>query len=155
VKAVRGVSLAIGRGERVGIVGESGSGKSMTGRAILRLIRPPGVGTADRLAFDGTDLLRLPEPDMRRLRGRRIAMVLQDPKYSLNPVMTVGRQLIEAFRTADPALAAKAARRKAMEALAAVRIRDVERVYDAHPGDLSGGMGQRVMIAMMGARPDL
>jgi peptide/nickel transport system ATP-binding protein len=156
VRAVRGVSLDIGRGERVGIVGESGSGKSMTGRAILRLIRPPGVVTATRLAFDGIDLVALPEPAMRRLRGRRIAMILQDPKYSLNPVMTVGRQLIEAFRTADPALSAKAARTKALDALAAVRIRDAERVFEAYPGALSGGMGQRVMIAMMVALgPDL
>lgn len=156
VNAVRGVSLTLGRGERLGIVGESGSGKSLTGRSVLRLIRPPGVMQADCLAFDGIDLLRLPEPAMRRLRGRRIAMVLQDPKYSLNPVMTVGRQLVEAFRTADPALTRKAARAKALEALADVRIRDGERVYDAYPGALSGGMGQRVMIAMMVAlSPDL
>ncbi len=156
VRAVRGVSLDIARGERVGIVGESGSGKSMTGRAILRLIRPPGVFTADRLTFDGIDLMALSEAKMRRLRGRRIAMVLQDPKYSLNPVMTVGKQLIEAFRTADPALSAKAARVKALDALGAVRIRDIERVFEAHPGALSGGMGQRVMIAMMVALgPDL
>ncbi|GAA0575100.1 ABC transporter ATP-binding protein [Caenispirillum bisanense] len=156
VHAVRGLSLRVARGERVGIVGESGSGKSMTGRAVLRLIRPPGVVTADRLSFDGTDLLTLPEAEMRRLRGRRIGMVLQDPKYSLNPVMTIGRQLTEAFRTADPALGRRAARAKALEALARVRIHDPERVYDAHPHELSGGMGQRVMIAMMVALgPDL
>ena len=153
VQAVRGVSLTLGRGERLGIVGESGSGKSLTGRAVLRLIRPPGMMRADRLTFDGINLLDLPEPAM---RGRRIAMVLQDPKFSLNPVMTVGRQLVEAFRTANPALTRRAARAKAMEALADVRIRDAERVYDAHPGALSGGMGQRVMIAMMVAlSPDL
>lgn len=156
VNAVRGLSLRVARGERVGIVGESGSGKSMTGRAVLRLIRPPGVVTADRLSFDGTDLRRLPERDMRALRGRRIAMVMQDPKYSLNPVMPIGRQLTEAFRTADRGLGRAAARAKALDALAKVRINDTERVYDAHPHELSGGMGQRVMIAMMVALgPDL
>lgn len=156
VHAVRGLSLRVARGERVGIVGESGSGKSMTGRSVLRLVRPPGVVRADRLAFDGRDLLALPEREMRSLRGRRIAMVMQDPKYSLNPVMPVGRQLTEAFRTADRSLGRAAARAIALDALAKVRITDPERVYDAYPHELSGGMGQRVMIAMMVALgPDL
>lgn len=156
VHAVRGLSLRVARGERVGIVGESGSGKSMTGRSVLRLVRPPGVVSADRLAFDGRDLLALPEREMRSLRGRRIAMVMQDPKYSLNPVMPVGRQLTEAFRTADRSLGRAAARAIALDALAKVRITDPERVYDAYPHELSGGMGQRVMIAMMVALgPDL
>ena len=156
VEAVRGIDLAVRRGERVGVVGESGSGKTMTGRAVLKLIKYPGVVRADELSFDGTDLLGLPEKKMRKIRGGRIAMILQDPKFSLNPVMTVGRQLVEAFVTADPALSKKAAREKAMEALAAVKIRDVERVYEAWPHELSGGMGQRVMIAMMVALgPDL
>lgn len=156
VHAVRGLSLRVARGERVGIVGESGSGKSMTGRSVLRLVRPPGVVSADRLAFDGRDLLALPEREMRALRGRRIAMVMQDPKYSLNPVMPVGRQLTEAFRTADRSLGRAAARAIALDALAKVRITDAERVYDAYPHELSGGMGQRVMIAMMVALgPDL
>ncbi|MBB4313772.1 ABC transporter ATP-binding protein [Roseospira marina] len=158
VEAVRGLSLAVQRGERVGIVGESGSGKSMTGRAILGLIRPPGEVRAHRLAFDGQDLSHLPERRFRRLRGRRIAMILQDPKYSLNPVMRVGRQIVEAFRTADPALSRRAARDRALAALAAVQIpeADLGRVYDAWPHELSGGMGQRVMIAMMVALgPDL
>lgn len=156
VQAVRGLSLRVARGERVGIVGESGSGKSMTGRSVLRLIRPPGVVSADRMAFDGRDLLALPEREMRSLRGRRIAMVMQDPKYSLNPVMAVGRQLTEAFRTADRSLGRAAARAIALDALAKVRITDPHRVYDAYPHELSGGMGQRVMIAMMVALgPDL
>ncbi|MCA1939501.1 MAG: ABC transporter ATP-binding protein [Caenispirillum bisanense] len=156
VHAVRGLSLRVARGERVGIVGESGSGKSMTGRSVLRLVRPPGVVSAGRLAFDGRDLLALPEREMRSLRGRRIAMVMQDPKYSLNPVMPVGRQLTEAFRTADRSLGRAAARAIALDALAKVRITDPERVYDAYPHELSGGMGQRVMIAMMVALgPDL
>lgn len=147
VEAVRGVSFQLGR-ERLGIVGESGSGKTMTGRAVLRLIRPPGKIQTDRMIFDGQDLSKASERDMRALRGRRIAMVMQDPKYSLNPVMRVGDQLTEGLRQRDRPGAAEA-RKKALAALEAVQIRDPERVMDAYPHELSGGMGQRVMIAMM------
>ncbi len=147
VEAVRGVSFDLGR-ERLGIVGESGSGKTMTGRAVLRLIRPPGKITADEMLFDGVDLMRIPESQMRALRGPRIAMVMQDPKYSLNPVMRVGAQLMEGLRQRDR-VSKSAARIKAIEALVAVQIRDPARVMDAYPHELSGGMGQRVMIAMM------
>lgn len=137
VNAVRGLSLTVARGERVGIVGESGSGKSMTGRSILGLIRPPGEVRARRLTFDGRDLLGMPEKEMRTLRGRRIAMIMQDPKYSLNPVMKTGRQLMEALRTADRALGRREARRKALDALSSVQIHDPERVFDAYPHELS------------------
>lgn len=147
VQAVRGVSFSLGR-ERLGIVGESGSGKTMTGRAVLRLIRPPGRIEADRMVFDGTDLMAADEATMRALRGRRIAMVMQDPKYSLNPVMKVGDQLTEGLRQRDR-LGHAEATRKAIAALEAVQIRDPERVLQAYPHELSGGMGQRVMIAMM------
>ncbi len=147
VEAVRGVSFRLDR-ERLGIVGESGSGKTMTGRSILRLIRPPGRIEARRLAFDGVDLLAASEREMRALRGRRIAMVMQDPKYSLNPVMRIGAQLTEGLRLRD-GLGARAATAKALSALEAVQIRDPERVLHAYPHELSGGMGQRVMIAMM------
>jgi peptide/nickel transport system ATP-binding protein len=147
VHAVRGVSFSLGR-ERLGIVGESGSGKTMTGRAVLRLIRPPGRIEADRMVFDGQDLMAASERDMRALRGKRIGMVMQDPKYSLNPVMTVGRQLTEGLRLRD-GLGRADATAKAIAALEAVQIRDPERVMDAYPHELSGGMGQRVMIAMM------
>jgi peptide/nickel transport system ATP-binding protein len=147
VEAVRGVSFTLGR-ERLGIVGESGSGKTMTGRAVLRLIRPPGRIAAAEMRFDGIDLMAAREAGMRALRGRRIAMVMQDPKYSLNPVMRVGAQLTEGLRQRDRA-GADAARRAALAALEAVQIRDPERVMDAWPHELSGGMGQRVMIAMM------
>lgn len=147
VEAVRGVSFTVGR-EKVGIVGESGSGKSMTGRAILRLVTQPGIVTADRLSFDGIDLLAADEARMRQLRGRRISMVMQDPKFSMNPVMTVGRQIAEAYR-AHNRVSAAAARACALDMLRAVRIRDPERVYDAYPHEISGGMGQRAMIAMM------
>ena len=98
--------------------------------------------------FDGQDLMRLPEPQMRALRGRRIAMVMQDPKFSLNPVMKIGAQLTEGLRQRDR-MSAHEARTKALAALEAVQIRDPERVMDAYPHELSGGMGQRVMIAMM------
>ncbi len=147
VEAVRGVSFSLGR-ERLGIVGESGSGKTMTGRSVLRLIRPPGRIEADTMVFDGQDLMKLSERQMRALRGPRIAMVMQDPKYSLNPVMKVGAQLMEGLRQRDR-LGAVAARAKAIAALEAVQIRDPERVMEAYPHELSGGMGQRVMIAMM------
>ncbi len=147
VQAVRGVSFDLGR-ERLGIVGESGSGKTMTGRAVLRLIRAPGRIEADAMTFDGQDLMAATEPDLRALRGRRIAMVMQDPKFSLNPVMKVGAQLMEGLRQRDNAPRAEA-RAKAIAALEAVQIRDPERVMDSYPHELSGGMGQRVMIAMM------
>jgi peptide/nickel transport system ATP-binding protein len=154
VEAVRGISFTLGR-EKLGIVGESGSGKSMTGRAILRLVPPPGEVHAKAIRFEGIDLMSLPEREMRRIRGKRISMVLQDPKFSLNPVMTVGSQIVEAFRINTGASTA-ASRRKALEMLKAVRIRDPERVYSAYPHELSGGMGQRAMIAMMLAPdPDL
>jgi peptide/nickel transport system ATP-binding protein len=147
VEAVRGVSFSLGR-ERLGIVGESGSGKTMTGRAVLRLIRPPGRIQADRMVFDGQDLIGASEREMRALRGKRIGMVMQDPKYSLNPVMSVGDQLTEGLRRRD-GLGRRDAEAKALAALDAVQIRDPRRVMEAYPHELSGGMGQRVMIAMM------
>ena len=145
--AVRGVSFTLGR-ERLGIVGESGSGKSMTGRAILRLIRPPGIVTADHIRLGDDDLMTRSEKDMRSVRGRRISMVMQDPKFSLNPVMTIGEQIIEAYRLHNSASKSDAYQ-KALEMLQAVSIRDSERVMRAYPHEMSGGMGQRIMIAMM------
>jgi peptide/nickel transport system ATP-binding protein len=154
IEAVRGVGFTMGR-EKLGIVGESGSGKSMTGRAVLRLVPAPGRVSVARLEFDGEDLATMDEPAMRRIRGRRISMVMQDAKFSLNPVMTVGQQIDEAYR-AHADVPAVEARRRTLEMLAAVRIRDPERVYRAYPHELSGGMGQRVMIAMMlSPDPDL
>ncbi len=146
-EAVRGVSFDLGR-ERLGVVGESGSGKSMTGRAILGLVRPPGRVTADRMELEGQSILNLPERRMRRIRGRRISMVMQDPKFSLNPVMTIGDQIVEAYRLHAGGNRA-AARQKALDMLAAVQIRDPERVMGTYPHEVSGGMGQRIMIAMM------
>ncbi len=146
-EAVRGVSFTLGR-ERLGIVGESGSGKSMTGRAILRLIRPPGQITADRLEFRGQNLLAMSEKQMQGIRGQKISMVMQDPKFSLNPVMRIGDQIIEIYRFHTGA-SKKAAHARALEMLEAVAIRDPERVMRAWPHEMSGGMGQRIMIAMM------
>jgi len=145
--AVRGISFTLGR-ERLGIVGESGSGKSMTGRAILRLIRPPGKVTADRIAVAGDDIMAMSEREMRSVRGQRISMVMQDPKFSLNPVMSVGEQIMEAYALHADATKAET-KRRALEMLEAVSIRDPERVFRAYPHEMSGGMGQRIMIAMM------
>jgi peptide/nickel transport system ATP-binding protein len=146
-EVVRGVSFTLGR-ERLGIVGESGSGKSQTGRAVLGLTAPSGRVSAQRLAFGGQDLLRMPAANRRALRGRRIAMVLQDPKYSLNPVMTIGEQIVETLRS-HRRVDARAARDAALRSLAAVQIDDPQRVFGLHPHEVSGGMGQRAMIAMM------
>jgi len=153
-EVVRGVSFTLGR-ERLGIVGESGSGKSQTGRAILGLTPAPGVATAKRLEFDGIDLRAASPAQWRKLRGARISMVMQDPKYSLNPVMTIGRQIVEASHQKRPLPRAEA-RDAAIAMLEAVQIRDPARVFDAYPHELSGGMGQRAMIAMMlVTEPDL
>ena len=145
--AVRGISFTLGK-ERLGIVGESGSGKSMTGRAVLRLIRPPGFIEADKLNVHGEDILSLPEKQMRRLRGGRVSMIMQDPKFSLNPVMTVGHQLVEALRAHEKVSRSQAYQR-ALDVLDEVAIRDPKRVFDLYPHEVSGGMGQRIMIAMM------
>jgi peptide/nickel transport system ATP-binding protein len=146
-EVVRGVSFALGR-ERLGIVGESGSGKSQTGRAILGLTAEGGRVTADTLRFSGRDLLGMTPRERRSLRGGRIAMILQDPKFSLNPVMPIGEQIVETLR-AHRAVTPRAARAQAIDALAAVQIDDPERVFRLHAHEVSGGMGQRAMIAMM------
>ena len=148
-EAVRGLSLTLNRGERLGIVGESGSGKSLTGRALLGLLPPDAQCHAKAMKFDGQDLLAMSARKRRQLCGKQMGMILQDPKYSLNPVMTVAQQMREAFDLHGPKLARREMREKIVAALAAVHIRDPERVADTYPHELSGGMGQRVMIAMM------
>ena len=145
VEAVRGVSFDVGQ-ERLGIVGESGSGKSQTGRAILGLT--PGKVSADRIEFDGIDLHDAPARIMRDIRGQRISMIMQDPRYSLNPVMTVGWQIAEAYRVHTNA-SKKEAKDRALDMLKTVRIREPQKVYGLYPHQVSGGMGQRIMIAMM------
>jgi len=152
-EAVRGVSFTLGR-ERLGIVGESGSGKSTVGRALLRLL-PGSRITADRLRFEELDLLQLSEKEMLKVRGRRMSMILQDPKFSLNPIRRVGDQVAETYLRHFRCTRSEA-RDKAIAMLEAVKIRDAERVFQQYPHEISGGMGQRVMIAMMLlADPDL
>ncbi|MGH7154804.1 MAG: ABC transporter ATP-binding protein, partial [Acetobacteraceae bacterium] len=146
-EAVRGVSLALGQ-EKLGIVGESGSGKSLSARAILRLLPGEAKVTADRLTFDGIDIMSATENVMRRIRGRRAGLILQDPKYSLNPVMPVGRQIAEAWQVHKGG-SRRVAEKAAVDLLDQVRIRDPAHVAGLYPHELSGGMGQRVMIAMM------
>ena len=140
VHAVRHISFTLGQ-EKLGIVGESGSGKSTVGRAILGLIPPPGIITADCLHFAGQDVLALNENEMRKIRGQQITMVLQDPTFSLNPVMRIGDQIVETL-TIHGTIRSKEARQLALEILAAVRIRDPQRVLRAYPHELSGGMGR-------------
>ncbi|MFG6082972.1 ABC transporter ATP-binding protein [Paracoccus litorisediminis] len=147
VPAVRNVSFDVGR-EKVGIIGESGSGKSTTGRAIMRLHPGKTQITADRMQFQGLDLLSQSERQMRAIRGHRIAMILQDPKYSLNPVMTVGEQIAETAILHEN-LSRREARLRTIEMLEKVHIRDPERVMGLYPHEVSGGMGQRIMISMM------
>jgi oligopeptide/dipeptide ABC transporter ATP-binding protein len=148
VRAVDGISYTVEHGETVAIVGESGSGKSVGALSILRLIPdPPGRITAGEILFDGRDLLGLPESEMRQIRGRDIGMVFQEPMTSLNPVLTIGRQItevVEQHQRADRAAAAK----RALELLEMVGVGDAGRRLKQYPHQLSGGMRQRVMIAV-------
>ncbi|PCE31236.1 ABC transporter ATP-binding protein [Burkholderia ubonensis] len=154
VDVVQHLSMRIGC-ERVGIVGESGSGKSMTARALMGLVRAPGRVRAARLEFGGQDLLGLSERGWRRLRGSGIGLVLQDPKYSLNPVRRIGEQVAEAGLL-HRAFGKGDARAKVLALLAEVGVADPERVAGAYPHQLSGGIGQRAMIAaMLAASPQL
>jgi peptide/nickel transport system ATP-binding protein len=147
VQAVRGVSFTLGK-ERLGIVGESGSGKSQTGRAIMGLTPGHAKITANKLAFGDRDLLAMPDRERRSLRGKQVAMILQDPKYSLNPVMPIGKQIVETLKTHEKISNADA-KKLALDMLQAVQINDPERVFSLYPHEVSGGMGQRAMIAMM------
>ena len=159
VPAVDGVSLSIERGGMLGLVGESGCGKSVTAMSILRLVAAPGRIESGQilLAADGApiDLATLPEPQLRRVRGARIGMIFQEPMTSLNPVFTIGDQVAEAVRLHRNA-SREAARARALEMLRLVRMADPERRLDEYPHQLSGGMRQRVMIAMaLACDPDL
>ena len=147
VRAVNGVSFHLGRGELLGLVGESGCGKSITALSIMRLIAPPGRIVGGEIIFDGTNLLKLSEEDMRQIRGDDIAMIFQDPMTSLNPVFKVGEQIAEALRL-HRKLSRRDARVAAIDAMREVAIPDPARRADDYPHQLSGGMRQRVMIAM-------
>ena len=146
-EAVRGVSMKLGT-EKLGIVGESGSGKSLTARALMKLLPSNADIRADKLAFDGIDVLSASEKQMRQIRGKRAGFILQDPKYSLNPVKTMGAQIAEAWR-AHKGGSKRAAMEAAIALLDQVKIRNPRQVASSYAHEVSGGMGQRVMIAMM------
>ncbi|QPC45345.1 ABC transporter ATP-binding protein [Kaustia mangrovi] len=156
VRAVNDVSFDVERGEIVAVVGESGSGKSVTALAVLGLIdEPPGRVASGAIRFDGEDLLTLGKEGIRHIRGRRIAMVFQEPMTSLNPVLSIGRQMTEAMRL-HLGVGAREARARAVELLGLVGISEPERRLKQYPHHLSGGMRQRVMIAMaLSCKPEL
>ncbi len=156
VRAVNNVSFAVDKGETLGIVGESGSGKSVTSLSVMRLIpTPPGKIVGGKIMFDGEDLLSYDEDEMRKIRGKNIAMIFQDPMTSLNPVLTIGRQITESLEL-HMKLTGKEARRRAAELLALVGIPSPEKRLDDYPHQFSGGMRQRVMIAIgLSCNPDL
>jgi peptide/nickel transport system ATP-binding protein len=149
-----GIDLALGAGETLGIVGETGCGKSMLARSLLRLNeQPPARFVSGQILFQGEDVLAMSEPAIRRLRGRRIAMIFQDPASYLNPLLAIGTQMEDAIRGQEraagaPARPAKAIRAQAAELLASVGLADPQRLLASHPHQLSGGMRQRVLIAM-------
>ena len=156
IAAVDGVDLQIQRGQTLAVVGESGSGKSMLSLSLMGLVPHPGRISSGRILFDGRDLRALSAEHLRKIRGRRIAMIFQEPMTSLNPAYKVGFQITEAIRAHDRQASASQLRRRAIDALEQVRIPDAARRYDDYPHQMSGGMRQRVMIAMaLACGPDL
>ena len=147
VKALDGASLSVGKGEMIGLSGGSGCGKSTLGLSIMQLIEPPGKISGGSITLDGKELLGLSKEELRQLRGKSLAMVFQDPFTTLNPVLTIGDQLSECLRH-HFALDRKAAKERAIETLAKVKIKDPVKRYGSFAHELSGGMRQRVMIAM-------
>lgn len=149
VKAVRGISFHVDEGEAIGIVGESGSGKSVTNLSILRLL-PSESGIIDEgeVIFNGVDLLKLSEQEMRSVRGKEISMIFQDPMTSLNPVLTIGYQVMEIIKIHNPHMSNAEAKKRAVEMLRMVGISNPEKRLSQYPHEFSGGMRQRVMIAM-------
>ena len=149
VHALQGVSFHLRRRETLGLAGETGCGKSVTALAILRLISRPGRITHGQIFFEGRDLLSVTEAEMRRLRGSQISMIMQEPKMSLNPVIRVGDQVAETLLIHNRSLTRRTAKAKAVEMLASLGIPDAPRTAGRYPHELSGGMAQRIMIAMM------
>jgi peptide/nickel transport system ATP-binding protein len=146
-RAVDGVSFSVPRGRTVGLVGESGCGKSVTSLSVMGLVSPPGKIEADAITFGGTNVLALPADERRRLRGGKMSMIFQEPMTSLNPVHTVGQQIVEAI-VAHTTMSPRAAKSRAIEMLELVKIPSPARRIDDFPHNMSGGMRQRVMIAM-------
>ncbi|HEX7084577.1 MAG TPA: ABC transporter ATP-binding protein [Gaiellaceae bacterium] len=155
ITPVRGVSFTLDRRQRLGIVGESGSGKSLTALSLMRLLTPPGRIAGGQVLLGGQDLTQLSEREMARVRGGRLALVYQDPMSSLNPVHTIGRQIVEAIRTHED-VSRRVARARAIDLLGEVGLPAPARRFDSYPHQFSGGMRQRVMIAMaIAAGPDV
>jgi peptide/nickel transport system ATP-binding protein/oligopeptide transport system ATP-binding protein len=156
IRAVDGISFTIGKGQTVGLVGESGCGKSVTSLSCLRLVQsPPGFIESGKISFAGRDILALSEAEMRKVRGNKISMIFQEPMTSLNPVFTIGDQISEVFKI-HQGMNKKEARAQAIEMLKLVRIPAPDKRVDEYPHQLSGGMRQRVMIAMaLACRPEL
>ena len=157
VQAVRGVDFTLAKGETLAIVGESGSGKSVTSNALMRLIpQPAGRYEDGQILFEGKDLLKLSEREMESIRGNEIAMIFQDPMTALNPTMRVGKQIMEVILTHKKGVSKEAAKQRAIELLAEVGIPDPERRFKQYPHELSGGMRQRVVIAIaLAAEPKI
>lgn len=156
VQAVRGVSFSVGKGEILGVVGESGSGKSVTSMSILRLLADTGRIKEGEILFDGQNLAELGKADMRKIRGEKISMIFQDPMSSLNPLITVGRQVEEMIREHHPDISREAVKEQVLKLFADVRIPEPEKRYNSYPHEFSGGMRQRVMIAMaLANKPEL
>lgn len=157
VEVLHGISLHVRRGEKVALVGESGSGKSVTARVVTGLLRSQRGAQADGyVRYEDQDLLKIGERAFRALRGIRLSMVFQDPTSALNPVFTIGDQFREVFRRTSPAISIPEARRRAVDVLTHVLIHEPDRVLDSYPFQLSGGMNQRVLIAMaLANRPAL
>jgi peptide/nickel transport system ATP-binding protein len=155
VKAVNGVSFDVNKGQTVGIVGESGCGKSVMSLSIMRLIQDPGRIVEGKVLFKGQDLVKLPQSEIRKINGNRISMIFQEPMTSLNPVFTVGEQVSEALILHEN-ISKKQAREKAVEMISTVGISRAEGIYKSYPHELSGGMRQRIMIAMaLACNPEL
>ncbi|EPR13321.1 ABC transporter ATP-binding protein [Ruminiclostridium papyrosolvens] len=155
VKAVNGVSFQVNKGQTIGIVGESGCGKSVMSLSIMRLIQEPGKIVEGQVIFNGQDLVKLSQSEMRKINGDRISMIFQEPMTSLNPVFTVGNQIAESLILHEN-LTKKQAREKAIEMISTVGIPRAEGIYDSYPHELSGGMRQRIMIAMaLSCNPEL
>ncbi len=155
VKAVNGVSFEVNKGQTIGIVGESGCGKSVMSLSIMRLIQEPGKIVDGQVFFNGQDLVKLSQSEMRKINGDRISMIFQEPMTSLNPVFTVGNQIAESLILHEK-LTKKQAREKAIEMISTVGISRAEGIYDSYPHELSGGMRQRIMIAMaLSCNPEL